>query len=46
LKERQKQKEEARLAREAIKAKLEQDKLERQSRQRDSGQSIQLGEAF
>ena len=39
LKDRQRQKEEARLAREVIKAKLEQDKLERQAQQRNAGQS-------
>lgn len=36
LKDRQRQKEEARLAREVIKAKLEQDKLERQAQQRNA----------
>ena len=38
LKKRQEEKEQARLAREAIKLKLEQDKLERQARRRDTGQ--------
>ena len=38
LKKRQEEKEQARQAREAIKLKLEQDKLERQARRKDAGQ--------